>query len=134
MPAAPPFSRRLIASAQSSEPDREISQVTGNLYRVRSGAQHTVFLVTPGGIVLADPISVETAQWLKAELERRFPPGAVRYLVYTSHRFERATGGVIFNDRAELIGHREFKAALSRARRQAELSLSQSARRRNLLR
>ena len=110
------------SGAQTSEPDREISQVKGNLYRARSGAQHTVFLVTAGGIVLADPISVETAQWLKDEFERRFPPGVVRYVVYTSHRSERATGGVIFNDPAELVGHREFNAALSRARKLAEPS------------
>jgi len=110
------------SSAQSRELDREISQVKGNLYRVRSGAEHSVFLVTSGGIVLADPISVETAQWLKTEFERRFPPGVVRYVAYTSHRSERAAGGGIFNDRAELVGHREFNAALSRARKEAERS------------
>jgi glyoxylase-like metal-dependent hydrolase (beta-lactamase superfamily II) len=110
------------SGAQTSKPDREISQVKGNLYRARSGAEHTVFLVTAGGIVIADPISVETAQWLKAEFERRIPPGVVRYVVYTNHRSERATGGVIFDDRAELVGHREFNAALSRARKRAEPS------------
>jgi glyoxylase-like metal-dependent hydrolase (beta-lactamase superfamily II) len=110
------------SSAQPSEPDREISLVKGNLYRARSGAQHTVFLVTAGGIVLADPISVATAQWLKTEFERRFPPGVVRYVVYTNHWSERATGGAIFNDRAELVGQREFSASVSEARKQAEPS------------
>ena len=81
-----------------------------------------MFLVTTSGIVLTDPISVEMAQWLKAEFERRFPPGVVRYLVHTSHRSERASGGAMFKDPAEVIGHREFNAALLRARHQAELS------------
>ena len=106
--------------AQPALPDREISALKGDLFRVRSGAQHTVFLVTSAGIVLADPISVETAQWLKVEFERRYPPGVVRYLLYTSHRFDRASGGVIFNDRAEIIGQREFARALSSSRQREE--------------
>ena len=104
--------------AQSSQP--ELTQVSGQLYRVQSGAEHTVFLVTADGIVLADPISADTAQWLKEELERRFPQRVVRYLVFTSHRSERASGAVIFADRAELIAHRDFRSALSAARKEAE--------------
>jgi hypothetical protein len=109
-----------LESGAQEPPDREISVIKGDLYRLRSGTQHTVFLVTPGGIVLADPIGLATAQWLNPELERRFPPGLVRYVLYTSHRVERAEGGVIFNDRAELVGHRKFNQALSRSRQREE--------------
>ncbi len=110
------------SGAQTGKPDMEISPVSGNLYRVRSGSEHTVFLVTTGGIVLVDPISVQTAQLLKLELEKRFPPGEVRYIIYTSHRFERASGAVVFDTRAELVAQREFRNALSKARERSEPS------------
>ena len=110
-----------VAGAQSIAPTREILPLQGDLFQVRSGDERAVFLVTPAGIVLVDPISVETAQWLKAEFEQRFAPGVVRYVVYTSHRPERASGGVIFNDRAEIVGHREFADAVRRGRQRDEV-------------
>jgi aspartyl-tRNA(Asn)/glutamyl-tRNA(Gln) amidotransferase subunit A len=38
--------------AQPRTPPREITQVTGDLYRARNGNWYTVFLVTPAGIIL----------------------------------------------------------------------------------
>jgi glyoxylase-like metal-dependent hydrolase (beta-lactamase superfamily II) len=102
--------------AQTVDVDREISQLKGNLYQLRAGDQHTVFLVTPSGIALVDPLSVETAQWLMEELPRRFPPGVVRYVLHTSLRFDRAEGNSIFRDAGEVIGHRSFNSSLSEAR------------------
>lgn len=110
-------------SAAQSVDDREIVQLKGDLYRVRVGDQHTVFLATPGGIALVDPISVETAQWLKEEFERRFPPGAVKFVLHTNHRFDRAEGASLFLAPAELIGQREFNGALSAARHEGALSI-----------
>ena len=40
---------------------------------LRNGQQTTVFLVTPEGIILADPLRRDTALWLKGELGARFP-------------------------------------------------------------
>jgi filamentous hemagglutinin family protein len=39
-------------------PAREITQIRGDLYYVSGGA-NTVFLVTPDGIILGDPVSTE---------------------------------------------------------------------------
>jgi hypothetical protein len=114
--------------AQPAPVDREISQLKGNLYRVRVGDQHTVFLATPAGIALADPMSVDTAQWLKEELERRFQPGVVRFVLHTSHRFDRAEGASLFLAPAELVGHRAFNAELSTARRGGTASVAVSER------
>ena len=43
--------------AQPRTPPREITQVEGDLYRARNGNWYTVFLVTPAGIILGDPIN-----------------------------------------------------------------------------
>jgi hypothetical protein len=116
------------SAAQSVTGDGEITQVKGNLYRLRVGDQHTVFLVTRDGVVLVDPLSLETAYWLQDELAIRFPPSRVRYVVHTSHRFDRAEGSSVFVESAEIVGHRDFNSGLSSARRSGPESIAISDR------
>jgi glyoxylase-like metal-dependent hydrolase (beta-lactamase superfamily II) len=104
------------AAAQSSE-EREITHLKGDLYRLRVGDQHTVFLVTPAGIVLVDPLSVDTALWLKEEFEQRFTAGRVSFVLHTNHHFDRAEGASIFAEEAEIVGQREFNSRLWKTRR-----------------
>jgi len=105
------------ARAQDAAPVREITLVRGDLYRVQAGGQATVFLVTPNGIILADPLNFDTARWLRKELETRFPDRPVRHVLHTHHHFDRAEGASVFNDTAELVGHRSFSNQLSASRR-----------------
>jgi glyoxylase-like metal-dependent hydrolase (beta-lactamase superfamily II) len=86
-------------------PPREITQVNGDLYRARNGNWYTVFLVTPEGIILGDPINKEFAPWLKGELDARFPDQPVRYVVYSHSHFDHAEGGAAFAATATFIGH-----------------------------
>jgi glyoxylase-like metal-dependent hydrolase (beta-lactamase superfamily II) len=106
----------LLAQTVGAAADREIVQLTGDLYRVREGNRYTVFLVTPDGIVVGDPLSTTTAMWLKDELIARFPGRAVRFVLFTHHHFDRAEGAAVFEP-AERIAHREFNNELSRAHR-----------------
>ena len=73
----------LAASAQAQVPgprgsDREIVHLRGDLYLVRDGREHTIFLVTSEGIVVGDPLNITAARWLKAELQSRFPGVPIR--------------------------------------------------------
>ena len=86
-------------------PPREITQVTGDLYRARNGNWYTVFLVTPAGIILGDPINESFSPWLKGELDTRFPGRPVRYVVYSHSHFDHAAGGAVFADTATFVGH-----------------------------
>jgi glyoxylase-like metal-dependent hydrolase (beta-lactamase superfamily II) len=86
-------------------PLREITPVTGELYRARNGNWYTVFLVTPAGIVLADPLNVAFADWLKSELDARFPDKPVRYVIYSHSHFDHAEGGGAFAATATFVGH-----------------------------
>ena len=79
--------------AQPRTPPREITQVKGDLYRARNGNWYTVFLVTPAGIILGDPINETFSPWLKGELDTRFPGKPVRYVVYSHSHFDHAAGG-----------------------------------------
>lgn len=92
------------AAAGQDAPTRSITKITGELYRATQNAHHTVFLVTPEGIVLADPIGVEFADWLKAELAQRFAV-PVKYVLYSHYHQDHASGAAVFEDTAELVGH-----------------------------
>ena len=103
------------ARAEAPAPARGITNIRGDLYRVQDGAHYTVFLVTPAGIILGDPINTQAATWLKAELARRFPNRPVRYVLYSHHDFDHASGASVFNDTAEVLGHADVNSELKRA-------------------
>jgi glyoxylase-like metal-dependent hydrolase (beta-lactamase superfamily II) len=99
-------------SAQQKPPQRAIVNVTGQLYRVQNDNHYTVFLVTPEGIIMSDPINRDFARWLKAEIATRFKV-PVRYVLYTHRDWDHASGGVVFADTAEFVGHRNMLVALA---------------------
>ena len=96
-PAAPP-------APPARGPVREILPVKGDLYRARNGNWYTIFLVTPAGIVLGDPINADFAAWLKTELDARFKV-PVRYVVYSHSHYDHASGGAAFAGTATFIAH-----------------------------
>ena len=104
----------LVARAQQGPPTRAITNIRGDLYRVQDNQHYTVFLVTPEGIILGDPINLAAATWLKDELAKRFPNRPVRYVLYSHHDFDHASGAGVFNGTAELIGHADFNAEVKR--------------------
>ena len=85
-------------------PPREIVKIAPDLYRANDGNWYTIFLVTPAGIVLGDPLNVPFAQWLEGELESRFHQ-PVRYVVYSHSHFDHAEGGRGFADTAIFVAH-----------------------------
>ena len=85
-------------------PPRGIVPITGDLYRAHNGNWYTIFLVTPAGIILGDPISLDFATWLKNELDSRFHQ-PVRYVIYSHSHFDHAAGGHVFADTATFVAH-----------------------------
>ncbi|MFL2546095.1 MAG: MBL fold metallo-hydrolase [Candidatus Rariloculaceae bacterium] len=95
----------------------EIVQVQDGVYSAaayspRSGSHRTVFLVTEDGIVLADPISVSFSEWLKSEIDERFGV-PVRYVLYSHHHWDHASGGAVFADTATFVSHEGMATALA---------------------
>ena len=99
-------------AAAQQPPARGIVNVTGQLYRAQNNNHYTVFLVTSDGIIMSDPINRDFGRWLKAELASRFKV-PVRYVLYTHRDWDHASGGVVFADTAEFVGHRNMLAALA---------------------
>ena len=85
-------------------PAREIIPVAPDLYRARNGNWYTIFLVTPAGIILGDPINLEFARWLRTQIDERFK-APVRYVVYSHSHYDHASGGEVFADTATFVAH-----------------------------
>jgi glyoxylase-like metal-dependent hydrolase (beta-lactamase superfamily II) len=100
------------ASVEPEGPARSIVNITGDLYRAQNNNHHTVFLVTEEGIIMSDPINRDFATYLKAELEDRFTQ-PVRYVLYSHSDWDHASGGEVFADTAEFIGHENMLDALA---------------------
>jgi glyoxylase-like metal-dependent hydrolase (beta-lactamase superfamily II) len=100
------------AFAQQKPPARGIVNITGQLYRAQNDNHYTVFLVTPEGIIMSDPINRDFARYLKAEFATRFKV-PVRYLLYTHKDWDHASGGVVFADTAEFVGHENMRAGVA---------------------
>jgi glyoxylase-like metal-dependent hydrolase (beta-lactamase superfamily II) len=97
--------------AQQKPPARGIVNITGQLYRAQNDNHYTVFLVTPEGVIMSDPINRDFARWLKAEIATRHKV-PVRYVLYTHSDWDHASGGVVFADTAEFVGHVNMRARL----------------------
>jgi glyoxylase-like metal-dependent hydrolase (beta-lactamase superfamily II) len=94
-------------------PTRSIENVTGDLYRARNNNHFSAVLVTPEGIIVSDTIDREFSTWLKGELATRFPNNPVKYVLYSHSDFDHASGGEVFADTAQFVGHENMKAALA---------------------
>src|SRR4029079_17426332 len=91
-------------AAAQQPPARSIVNITGQLYRAQNDNHYTVFLVTSEGVIMSDPINRDFSRWLKNEISTRFRV-PVRYVVYTHRDWDHASGGIVFGDTAQFVGH-----------------------------
>jgi glyoxylase-like metal-dependent hydrolase (beta-lactamase superfamily II) len=87
---------------------RKITRIAGDLYRFQNKFHFSVFLVTPEGIIVTDPINSDAAQWLKAELVKRFNQ-PVKYLIYSHDHVDHIAGGEVFADSAVVVAHEKAR-------------------------
>jgi glyoxylase-like metal-dependent hydrolase (beta-lactamase superfamily II) len=107
------FVLMLSATAAAQQPPiRSIVNITGQLYRAQNDNHYTVFLVTPEGVMMSDPINRDFSRWLKNEIATRFKV-PVRYVMYTHRDWDHASGGIVFADTAQFLGHVNMLAGLA---------------------
>ncbi len=97
---------------QTQYKGQEIGRLTGEIYYARMDDYLSVFLVTPDGIVLAEPVGTEFATWLKGELATRFRV-PVKYVIYSHHHWDHGSGAAVFADTARIVGHEAMLARLA---------------------
>ena len=101
----------IVLPAMAQEVKRSITKVSGEVYRFQNNFHYSVFVVTDDGIVFADPINKDAANWVKAEMDKRFGKSVTR-LVYSHSHFDHASGGTVFTDTATTIVQENAQAVL----------------------
>ncbi len=89
-------------------PQRGIEHVVGDLYRWQNGAHYGVLYVTEEGVLVGDTINAEASAWVKAQITERWGK-PVKYVVYSHHHEDHASGGEVFADTATFVGHANGK-------------------------
>jgi len=84
---------------------REITRVTGDVYRFQNQFHVNMFVVTGDGVVVTDPINQEAARWLKAEIEK-ITEEPITHLIYSHSHGDHASGGTEYGDVPNVIAHR----------------------------
>lgn len=95
----------------AQDTQRAITKIAGDLYRFQNKFHFSVFLVTPDGIIVTDPIDADTARWLKQELNTRFGV-PVKYLVYSHDHRDHIAGGEVFAPGATVVAHEKARAII----------------------
>jgi glyoxylase-like metal-dependent hydrolase (beta-lactamase superfamily II) len=103
-----------ISVEAQQTPTRSITQIGEDLFRAQNNLHYAVFLVTDEGIILVDPINADFSAWLKNELAARFDV-PVRYVLYSHHHQDHSSGGGVFKDTAQFVGHENMLHGLSSA-------------------
>jgi len=104
----------LATAAYAQQGTREINKIAGDLYRFQNSFHVGVFLVTPDGVIATDPINAPAATWLKDEIAKRFNM-PVKYVVYSHHHQDHASGGEVYGDDVTFVGHANLPKNLTGA-------------------
>ena len=120
------FTAGLAASAVAQAPAQPAAQQpmfattkvegTDNVYVFRYQNHQAMFIVTPAGVIVTDPISYGRPQAAKAYLDeiRKITQAPIKYLIYSHHHYDHIAGGKVFKDAgATLVSHRKAKERLA---------------------
>jgi glyoxylase-like metal-dependent hydrolase (beta-lactamase superfamily II) len=98
-------------SAQAQDIKRELTNVTGDVWRFQNKFHFSTVVVTSEGVVVTDPINAEAATWLEAEIASRFGK-PITHLVYSHSHGDHASGGAAFADTATVIAQANAPAEI----------------------
>ena len=95
----------------------ELVRFAPDVYGFRWVNHVALFIVTPDGVILVDPIGQVNPHTpaLMKEAIRAVTAEPVRYVVYSHSAFDHSTGGAVFADTARFVGHKNTVAPIRAA-------------------
>ena len=107
-----------MAQAPAQQPMFATTKVDGtdNVYIFRYQNHQAMFVVTPAGVIVTDPISYGRPQAAKTYLDeiRKITKAPIKYLIYSHHHYDHIAGGKVFKDEgATVVAHRRAKERLA---------------------
>jgi glyoxylase-like metal-dependent hydrolase (beta-lactamase superfamily II) len=94
--------------AQPSKPDNEITELADDVYLFRHLFHQSIFITTPKGVIVTDPMNSDAAAWLKAEITK-LTSQPVRYVIYSHDHADHINGGAVFAETATFVSHWEAR-------------------------
>ena len=107
-----------MAQTPAQQPMFATTKVDGtdNVYIFRYQNHQAMFVVTPAGVIVTDPISYGRPQAAKTYLDeiRKITNAPIKYLIYSHHHYDHIAGGKVFKDAgATVVAHRRAKERLA---------------------
>src|SRR6201989_3188594 len=108
-----------VAQATAQPPIFATTKVDGadNVYVFRYQNHQAMFVVTPAGVIVTDPISYGRPQAAKTYVEeiRKVTQAPIKYLIYSHHHYDHIAGGKPFKEAgATIVAHKRAKERLAR--------------------
>ena len=110
-PAPAPAPRPAIATTRV--------EGTDNVYIFRNVGHQSMFVVTPEGVIVTDPVGYGRPTGGQTYLDeiRKITNQPIRYVIYSHHHFDHIAGGKVFKDAgATFIAHHRAKSRLEQLR------------------
>jgi glyoxylase-like metal-dependent hydrolase (beta-lactamase superfamily II) len=106
--------------AQAQQPTRPAIQTTkvdgtDGVYVFRNVNHQAMFVVTPEGVIVTDPVAYGRPTGGQAYLDeiRKITDKPIRYVIYSHHHYDHIAGGKVFKDAgATFVAHRQAKQRL----------------------
>jgi glyoxylase-like metal-dependent hydrolase (beta-lactamase superfamily II) len=85
----------------------ELARFSDDTYGLRYVNHVALFIVTPEGVILVDPIGQQNPRtpYLIREAVRSITDQPVKYVLYSHSAADHSTGGAAFADTAQFVGH-----------------------------
>ncbi|MFL6837953.1 MAG: MBL fold metallo-hydrolase, partial [Bradyrhizobium sp.] len=95
---------------------------TENVYIFRYGGHQSMFVVTPQGVIAADPISYLRPAKPYIDAIKAVTDKPIKYVIYSHHHYDHIAGGQLFKDLgATFIAHRRTRERLLELKKQNAL-------------
>ena len=112
------FTLSPVLSLHASEPvdlsTKSTVEVAPGVFSYGAFSARSVFVVTPEGVIVTDPVSVENARDMREAISE-VTDQPVRYVIYSHQHWDHAVGAGIFQEEgAEIISHRNCLAHFER--------------------
>jgi glyoxylase-like metal-dependent hydrolase (beta-lactamase superfamily II) len=114
---------QIWSQGQPAAPAAQAPQITAtkvdgtdNVYTFRNGNSQSMFIVTPEGVIVTDPVGYGRPQGGAAYLAeiRKVTDRPIRYVVYSHHHFDHIAGGRVFKEAgARFVAHTKAKERLT---------------------
>src|SRR4029079_162680 len=107
----------VVAQTTAQQPAFATTEVDGNdhVYIFRYHDHQEMFVVTPAGFIVTDPISYGRPQAAQTYLDeiRKITKAPIKYLIYSHHHYDHIAGGKVVKDHGGTdIAHRRAKERL----------------------